>query len=126
MNCGLRTVIPRTVSKLEGRRSEADQLHHPLCPEANALQKNLTATKRTQEYTITWSADDNIRPDSLEANEIEEQGRGRDTGSGEFVRSLLPGDVITVWGKARFPGWTNYVEKYEGRCLLGSIDGERW
>lgn len=41
---------------------------------------------------------------------MKEIGRGSETGRGDFVRNLKPGDVITVWAKSRFAGWTNYVE----------------
>jgi len=41
---------------------------------------------------------------------LEEQGRGRGTGNGEFVRDLRLGDVVTVWGMARFGAWVNNVE----------------
>ncbi|KAF6792649.1 hypothetical protein CMUS01_16143, partial [Colletotrichum musicola] len=47
---------------------------------------------------------------SPEADRLVDFGRGRGTGTGRFVRSLKLGDVVTVWGKARFGGWTNNVE----------------
>lgn len=77
---------------------------HPLIPTDMVLQKNQTANPAVQEYTITWSADDNINPESAESNQLNEQGRGRATGSGKVVRSLEAGDVLTVWAKARFAG----------------------
>jgi len=112
ITCILRTIIPVTVptSPSDLDNSDLGQLYHPLCPDANALQKNRTATRQTHEYTITWSASDNVSPDSPEADALEAQGRGRDTISGNFVRSLVPGDVITVWAKARFAGWSNHIE----------------
>lgn len=61
---------------------------------------------------VTWLYTDNISPDSDEAKKIdEEEGRGRGTLDGSYVRNLKLGDVITVWGKARFGGWANHVEK---------------
>lgn len=42
---------------------------------------------------------------------LAEEGRGRRTGDGRFVRSLQLGDVVTVWAKARFPHWANHVRK---------------
>lgn len=84
---------------------------HPLLPEEMTLQKNLTSVKSTTEHIVTWSFDDRIDPESLEANELQAKGRGPGTGSGELVRSLEVGDVITVWGKARFPGWVNVIEE---------------
>jgi hypothetical protein len=41
---------------------------------------------------------------------LEDQGRGRNTANGQFVRDLKVGDIVTVWGKARFPGWVNMIE----------------
>lgn len=64
-----------------------------------------------KEHVITWSFDDHIHPESKEAVKLEEQGRGRATGSGDLIRSLEVGDVVTVWAKARFPGWMNVIEE---------------
>jgi hypothetical protein len=50
-----------------------------------------------------------VHPDSPEADALEEQGRGRASLNGEFVRNLRVGDLITVWAKARFGGWANIV-----------------
>jgi hypothetical protein len=84
---------------------------HPLNPTGTVLQKNLNATRPAKEHIITWSCDDNIRPDSKEAQELEKAGRGRETGTGEIVRDMKVGDVVTVWAKARYGGWVNYVEE---------------
>jgi hypothetical protein len=62
-----------------------------------------------EEHVIEWSWTDDIHPESPEAEKLTEEGRGKETGTGEFVRNLQLGDVITVWGKARFPGWSNHV-----------------
>ncbi|KAM7201943.1 hypothetical protein V8F20_004651 [Naviculisporaceae sp. PSN 640] len=42
---------------------------------------------------------------------LAEIGRGKATGDGEFVRNLKLGDIVTVWAKARFAGWVNYVDR---------------
>jgi len=60
---------------------------------------------------VTWSFDDDVKPDSAEGDKLEQQGRGRESMTGEFVRSLKLGDVVTVWARARFPGWRNEVEQ---------------
>ncbi|KAG9242632.1 hypothetical protein BJ878DRAFT_554887 [Calycina marina] len=86
------------------------EFDHPLLPGTDALQKNITAKRNIQECVITWSAWDDINPESLEANELANKGRGSATGTGDFVRGLVAGDVVTVWAKSRFPGWTNNVE----------------
>jgi hypothetical protein len=54
---------------------------------------------------------DCIKPDSIEATLLEEEGRGKETGSGELVRNMAVGDVITLWGRARFPGWINHIQE---------------
>lgn len=75
------------------------------------LQSNRVGHRDTMDYTITWHYLDDIQPDSEEADKIErEQGRGRYTLDGHIVRELQVGDSITVWARARFPGWQNHVE----------------
>lgn len=65
-----------------------------------------------QHYTVVWHHLDNISADSAEAEEIElSEGRGRATLDGSTVRQLEVGDSISVWGKARFPEWSNHVER---------------
>lgn len=76
-----------------------------------AIQKNNTASRDSKEHKVTWLSSDNVIPDSLDAVELEKQGRGRESANGEFVRNLKVGDVVTVWAKARFPQWINFVEK---------------
>lgn len=105
----LRTILPRTVPTVPS--SEEYQFEQALMPSQNCLQKNRTAERETHEHVVTWSCDDNILPDSLGGDELEKQGRGRETATGQFVRDLKVGDVVTVWAKARFPGWVNVVEQ---------------
>lgn len=66
-----------------------------------------------QHHHVEWSWDDDIDPESLEADTLVEAGRGAGTGNGEFVRNLKLGDMITVWGRARFPAWTNNIQRVE-------------
>ncbi|RPB23897.1 hypothetical protein L211DRAFT_749444, partial [Terfezia boudieri ATCC MYA-4762] len=72
-------------------------------------QTALLAQKKV--HVITWSFDDNVNPDSSEGDELEQQGRGRESMTGNFVRSLKLGDVVTVWARARFRGWRTNVEQ---------------
>jgi hypothetical protein len=109
VTCSLRTILPRTVPQYP--HDDEHIFEHPINPTRACLQRNLTAERNTKEHIITWSRDDNILPDSLDGNELEKQGRGRDTASGEFVRNMKVGDVVTVWAKARFPGWANVIEQ---------------
>jgi hypothetical protein len=85
---------------------------HELDPGMDCLQRNRTATRDTTEQVITWSRTDDIMdPDSVDAIELDKQGRGRQTGNGEYVRNLKVGDVVTVWAKARYQGWVNTIEE---------------
>jgi hypothetical protein len=108
VTCSLQTIIP--TSPQEPGQEAGNDFHHPLLPSTMALQRNATATRDFKKYQITWSCDDNVVPDSLEAAALETQGRGRDSANGEFVRNLKVGDVVTIWAKARFPQWLNVVE----------------
>lgn len=76
--------------------------------------------RNMKEHHVVWSyTDDIIYPNSDDSDEsidirvvsqLEDCGRGKATGDGEFVRNLKLGDIVTVWAKARFPGWANHVE----------------
>ncbi|RPB23898.1 hypothetical protein L211DRAFT_838358 [Terfezia boudieri ATCC MYA-4762] len=102
----LLTIIPKTVVDLENLR-----LHHPFLPPATCLQINVMGRAQKKVHVITWSFDDNVNPDSSDGDELEQQGQGRESMTGNFVRSLKLGDVVTVWARARFPGWRNNVEQ---------------
>lgn len=105
--CGLRPVHP----SIEQDNAENYQYLHPLLHQEQwVIRRNRTASRDWQDHVITWSYDDDIEAESDEGTELDEQGRGRGTGDGRFVRSLKMGDVVTVWGKARFAGWVNNVE----------------
>ncbi|PLB44735.1 hypothetical protein P170DRAFT_439986 [Aspergillus steynii IBT 23096] len=92
---------------------------HPLLnPSSCKLQSNRTYVRDAEEYTITWHYLDRIPADSAEAEEIERaQGRGRATLDGSQVCTLGLGDAISVWGRARYGGWTNYVEQVSVRVF---------
>jgi len=117
--CSLRTIVPPTKPLPED--PDEDELASPkynfqfsMGPTEMAIQRNVTATRSTKEHIIVWSDKDDIsNPESAEAVALEKLGRGRATGSGEFVRNLKIGDVVTVWGKSRFAGWTNTVEEVQ-------------
>ncbi|KAI9046928.1 hypothetical protein LZ554_009005 [Drepanopeziza brunnea f. sp. 'monogermtubi'] len=103
--CTVETTVPTVNS------SSPDRFEHPLMPTMKSLQKNLTATRQSQEHKITWSFQDNIvNPDSVAGTDLESQGRGSETANGAFVKDMKVGDMVTVWAKARFPGWVNIVE----------------
>lgn len=62
-------------------------------------------------HVVEWAWTDDINPESDGGMELKAKGRGRGTGDGHFVRDLKLGDVITIWGKAKFPAWVNHIEK---------------
>lgn len=72
------------------------------------IQYNKTATRTPTTHIIVWSWTDDIDPPTPQ--QLREIGRGEETGTGEFVRNLKLGDVVTVWAKSRFGGWANHVD----------------
>ncbi|KAI3398091.1 hypothetical protein diail_9844 [Diaporthe ilicicola] len=86
-----------------------EAFHHDLHPSPElTIQRNKAATRTATIHKVVWSWKDNVDP--LSSEKLSELGRGPETGSGGFVRDLVLGDVVTVWAKARFAGWTNNVE----------------
>lgn len=70
------------------------------------------------DHIITWHYLDSIPADSLDADEIERaQGRGRATLDGSQVCTLQLGDAISVWGRARYGGWSNHVDQASVRVF---------
>lgn len=113
ITCAFHTIIPRTESS-QTSSDDVDieyKFHHALEPDMTCLQKNLTAVKTLQMRKIVWSCDDNIDPDSIYGKQLDTMGRGRATATGEFVRNMRIGDVVTVWAKARFQAWVNIIEE---------------
>lgn len=97
----------------EGEVQNAYIFKHELHPSDQLkVQCNLTAEKEALEHRVVWSYTDDVDPerDVEAATKLERQGRGKATGTGKFVRDLKLGDVVTLWSKARFPSWANFVE----------------
>ncbi|KAI9762849.1 MAG: hypothetical protein M4579_000202 [Chaenotheca gracillima] len=84
---------------------------HPFLPPSTRVQANALGTQQTRHHIVTWSADDNGEVDGEAGDEANENGRGRETVDGKFVRDLKIGDTIQLWARARFPAWSNSVEK---------------
>lgn len=106
--CNARTVLP---GPAEPDQDGTVGLAHTDSPGDRALQINKRADRNSRTHTVVWNWDDGIEPGSARADdELVKRGRGRATAQGEFVRSLKAGDMITVWAKARFPGWANHVD----------------
>ncbi|TLS21685.1 uncharacterized protein PpBr36_09627 [Pyricularia pennisetigena] len=103
--CALRSIKPQVNS--DGERTHFD---FPLMPADDKVQCNKTAHSDYITHVVEWRATDNIDPESAEADELEKMGRGRASGTGEFVRNLKLGDTVTLWSKTRFQGWANNVE----------------
>ncbi|KAI1655923.1 hypothetical protein F4813DRAFT_148889 [Daldinia decipiens] len=108
--CAIRPIWPSVVHDQGG--TGGPRYYHDLLGDKNReIQRNKHAVGELQHHHVEWAWDDNIDPESLETERLNEIGRGSGTGNGEFVRNLKFGDMITVWGHARFPGWTNSVKK---------------
>jgi hypothetical protein len=106
----LRPLWPPTLVNEDGETSYAHELHST--PE-HRIQSNALSTRQTRHHHVEWRCTDDVDPESDEADALEAAGRGRATGNGEFVRNMKLGDVVTVWGRARFGGWQNQVYKVE-------------
>ncbi|OXV08955.1 hypothetical protein Egran_03283 [Elaphomyces granulatus] len=90
----------------------------PFIPTATRLQKNRAAVRETQRYNITWHYLDSIDQHSEEAERIDrEEGRGSAMLDGSNVRSMKLGDTVSVWARARFPGWINHVKSISVRVF---------
>ncbi len=104
--CDLLTIQPRVMED-----GETYKFDRPSEPTGGRLQANRTGMPEAKEHIITWAYGDCIDPSSTEGDRLEHEGRGRHTGNGNFVRNLKIGDIITIWARARFPGWKNEVEE---------------
>ncbi|KAI0544716.1 hypothetical protein F4679DRAFT_563895 [Xylaria curta] len=91
--------------------TEYDHALHPV-PD-HMIQSNRVAEHDWQHHHIEWSWTDRADPELRVSEELEANGRGSATGDGSFLRTLKVGDMVTVWGHARFPGWINSVQKVQ-------------
>jgi hypothetical protein len=66
---------------------------------------------KIRHHTITWHYLDFIDEQSPAAIEADLNGRGWKSLDGSFVRNLKVGDCITLWMRARFPGWMAHIVK---------------
>ncbi|KAJ8583495.1 hypothetical protein M405DRAFT_748519 [Rhizopogon salebrosus TDB-379] len=82
----------------------------PFLPPNTTLQ-TMVAKRETTEHTIVWHFLDSFGKKSVEAKEAGKLGRGPSTLDGRFVRSMQAGDCITLWARACFPGWENFIQK---------------
>lgn len=78
---------------------------HPFLHPPTHLQRNIHAGKDVHRHAVTWHYLDSIEEGSAAANEADERGQGWQSLDGNFIRGLREGDCITLWMRARFPGW---------------------
>ncbi|OHE99742.1 hypothetical protein CORC01_04878 [Colletotrichum orchidophilum] len=105
--CGLQSIYPPVETTSDGKIAYT----HGLQPLENLkIQTNKTANRDFMDHEVVWSWTDDVHPESPDADRLADIGRGKGTATGKFVRNLKLGDVVTVWAKARFGGWANYVE----------------
>lgn len=89
-------------------------VHELLQDQHHMIQANVHAKTEPTDHTVVWRWTDDIDGDSPEAEELlVANGRGKYTGNGDFVRNLVLGDVVSVWGRARFGAWRNLVESVQ-------------
>jgi hypothetical protein len=109
IGCDFRCAQPPVIT--EAGNPPTYKYDHPFMPTGTRLQSNRTANGQVKEHVIIWASSDCIDPISSEGDRLEAEGRGRWTANGDFVRNLEVGDIITVWARCRFGGWTNHVEE---------------
>ncbi|KAH9896350.1 hypothetical protein F4778DRAFT_746053 [Xylariomycetidae sp. FL2044] len=120
-SCAIRSVWPlvRPGTELDddgcgGGGTPDYKYYHPLdWDKSHQIQRNQLAVKEMQHHHVEWRWNDDVDPNSTEAAELDARGRGAATGNGAFVRSLKMGDMVTVWVRARFPGWENQLQKID-------------
>ncbi|KXJ93876.1 hypothetical protein Micbo1qcDRAFT_201819 [Microdochium bolleyi] len=87
---------------------------HALHPDPqHAIQRNRRAQREMQHHHVEWTwLDSSITGDEDVGFVGHNPG-----GNGDFVRSLRLGDMVTVWGRARYRGWNNNVQRVEVRVF---------
>ncbi|KAI0419019.1 hypothetical protein F5X98DRAFT_335883 [Xylaria grammica] len=96
---------------LKKHSSEYDHALHATTD--HKIQCHRIAEQDFQHHRIEWLYTDNIDPESSAGQELDSIGRGSATGNGNFLNNLKVGDMVTVWGRARFPGWVNIIQKVQ-------------
>lgn len=76
-----------------------------------ARYQRVVAKSQTTEHTVVWHFLDFHDEESAEAMEAANLGRGLQSLDGKFVCDMQAGDCITLWARARVPGWENHVQK---------------
>lgn len=85
---------------------------HALHPDPqHAIQRNRRAEREMQRHHVEWTWLD----DSITGEEDVGFLGHNPGGNGDFVRGLRLGDMVTIWGRARYAGWTNHVQRIDMR-----------
>lgn len=110
----LRSIWPEVVAVPQMDAPHSYAYYHNVNPDdGHKIQANVLGRRSFTDYRVEWSWTDDIDPSGNDPRlkQLVRAGRGSRTGDGEFVRSLTLGDVVTVWGRSRFPAWANTVER---------------
>ncbi|UKZ79862.1 hypothetical protein TrVFT333_007625 [Trichoderma virens FT-333] len=111
--CKLAAVEPRPESTVSRSGVTEYRYEHSPWKGPREILRNKMASSEWTDYEVTWTCWDVVAPNSKEAQQAMEEGKGKMDGDGQFVRSLKLGDVITVWGRAMHRGWVNVVDTVE-------------
>lgn len=111
--CKLAAVEPRPESTVSRSGVTEYRYEHSPWRGPREILRNKMASSEWTDYEVTWTCWDVVAPNSKEAQQAMEEGKGKMDGDGQFVRSLKLGDVITVWGRAMHRGWVNVVDTVE-------------
>lgn len=95
-------------SRFQFLRKDTD---HPFLPPPTHLQRNIHAEHELHHHSIIWHYLDCIDGSSDAANNLDANGQGRASLNGNFIRNLRIGDCITLWMRARFPGWYSEIDE---------------
>ncbi|KAI2135068.1 hypothetical protein LOZ67_005521 [Ophidiomyces ophidiicola] len=86
-------------------------------PTDTRLCSNAVADRAVAARVIEWHFTD-AEDDDDAARTVElAEGRGRATLDGRVVRAMGVGDAVSVWARARFPGWQNDVRRVAVRLF---------
>ncbi|KAF7348982.1 hypothetical protein MVEN_01419200 [Mycena venus] len=83
------------------------------------VQRNFCASNDHRAHVVAWGAV--VHPPNSNSDpgaESENADTGAGCGAG-FVECLVPGDRIAVIARARYPGWSNFIQRVEVSVYYG-------
>ncbi|KAH7037286.1 uncharacterized protein B0I36DRAFT_63859 [Microdochium trichocladiopsis] len=88
------------------------KLYHALHPDyKHVIHFNKRVEREVQHHHVEWSWLDGSVTEHVDIGYL-----GRvPNGNGDFVRGLRLGDMVTIWGRARYLGWRNKVTSVDVR-----------